>query len=93
MNAFKVQPRTTPEQSELLLKMGLKKETSDMTIATHNGTRPAWSLARLVEIAFDQNGPDSVIHLYRHSNPFDDVIGFIDYQIEQGLIKPEYLKQ
>lgn len=54
---------------------------------------PAWSLARLVEIAFDQNGPDSVIHLYRHNNAFNDVIGFIDYQIERGFIKPEYLKR
>lgn len=53
---------------------------------------PAWSLARLVAIAFDQNGPDSVIHLYRHSDPFEDVIGFLDYQIERGLIKAEYLK-
>ncbi len=56
------------------------------------GILPAWSLARLVAIAFDQNGPDSVIHLYRHSNPFADVIGFLDYQIERGLIKSEYLK-
>lgn len=57
------------------------------------GILPAWSLARLVEIAFDQNGPDTVIHLYRHNNPFADVIGFLDYQIERGLIKAGYLKQ
>lgn len=56
------------------------------------GLLPAWSLARLVAIAFDQNGPDSVIHLYRHSDPFEDVIGFLDYQIEAGHIKAEYLK-
>jgi hypothetical protein len=53
---------------------------------------PAWSLARLVTIAFDQNGPDSVIHLYRHSDPFEDIIDFLGYQIEAGHIKPEYLK-
>lgn len=92
MNAFKVQPCTTPEQSELLLKMGINPETADSLIATHKGCTPAWSLARLVAIAFDQNGPDSVIHLYRHSDPFADVIGFLDYQIERGFIKPEYLK-
>ena len=57
------------------------------------GILPAWSLARLVAIAFDQNGPDSVIHLFRHSDPFEDVIAFLDYQIERGFIKPEYLKQ
>lgn len=61
--------------------------------ALGNSYIPAWSLARLVAIAFDQNGPDSVIHLYRHSDPFADVIGFLDYQIERGLIKAEYLKQ
>ena len=85
---------TTLEQSERLLKMGLHPETANMVHATSDGKRvPAWSLARLVAIAFDQNGPDSVIHLYRHSNPFEDVIGFLDYQIERGFIKPEYLKQ
>ena len=59
----------------------------------HPKAYPAWSLGRLLEIAFDQNGPDSVIHLYRHSNPYEDVIAFLDYQIERGFIKPEYLPE
>ena len=93
MKAINTVPCTTFEQSNLLLKMGLNPETADGTTATHKGSTPAWTLARLVAIAFDQNGPDSVIHLYRHSDPFADVIGFLDYQIERGFIKPEYLKQ
>ena len=92
MKARDTRPVTTLEQSELLLKMGLSPETADSVIATHKGHTPAWTLARLVAIAFDQNGPDSVIHLYRHSDPFEDVIAFLDYQIEAGHIKPEYLK-
>ncbi len=59
----------------------------------HPKAYPAWSLGRLLEIAFDQNGPDSVIHMYRHSNPYEDVIAFLDYQIERGFIKPEYLSE
>ena len=92
MKAIKTFPCTTIEQSNLLLKMGINPKTADSVIATHKGHTPAWTLARLVAIAFDQNGPDSVIHLYRHSNPFEDVIAFLDYQIEAGHIKPEYLK-
>lgn len=85
---------TTLEQSKRLLKMGLHPETANLVHVTPDGRRvPAWSLARLVAIAFDQNGPDSVIHLYRHSDAFEDVIAFLGYQIEQGYIKPEYLKQ
>lgn len=85
---------TTLEQSERLLKMGLHPETANMVHVVPDGNRvPAWSLARLVAIAFDQNGPDSVIYLYRHSDPFEDIIDFLDYQIERGFIKPEYLKQ
>ena len=95
MKARDTRPVTTLEQSEQLLKMGLSPETADGVVPVHtgNGSMPVWSLARLVAIAFDQNGPDSVIHLYRHSDPFEDIIAFLDYQIEAGHIKPEYLKQ
>ena len=107
---FNSQICTSKSQSEELLKLGLKKETADCTLAVgedgkfipvatrafprhHPKAYPAWSLGRLLEIAFDQNGPDSVIHLYRHSNPYEDVIAFLDYQIERGFIKPEYLSE
>lgn len=111
MVTFNTTSGTTPEQSERLLKMGLKPETADLVL-DRDGTYfnplpksmpwlladtkwfvPAWSLSRLVAIAFDQSGPESVIHLYRHSNAFEDVMAFLDYQIEAGLIKAEYLKQ
>ena len=75
MKEFNSQTCTTREQSERLLKLGLKKETADMAIESDLESTyevyyisayppskrgiPAWSLHRLIEMIDDE----CVIHL------------------------------
>ena len=100
---FKSQICTTKEQSERLLKMGLKKETADMfhyqwsegiwgiearIPCTYNERMiPAWSLHRLLEIS----GQRAISPFSLLENLYDDVIAHIKSLIHLGYIKEEYL--
>ena len=98
---FKSQICTTKEQSERLLKMGLKKETADMGLAgdipiaiedwkTQDTTLidfPAWSLHRLIEIS-DQR---AISPFSQIENLYDELIAIIQSYIHLGYIKKEYL--
>lgn len=103
---FKSQICTTREQSELLLALGLKKETADMYLCPSvDGTIyqvvqlpdssfaedeiPAWSLHRLIKLAYG-NWDEDIVPVYL-GNSYDMLIGRIEFQIKQGKFNKEYL--
>lgn len=53
---------------------------------------PAWSLDRLLELAFDQNceHADRLIFSKDNSQRYDEVIKFLIYLIDNNYINPEY---
>ena len=106
---FKSQPCTSKEQSERLLALGLKKETSDMGFREFgNGWKeyfidgdvynlssskifPAWSLHRLIELAYG-NWKEDIAPVYL-GNSYDMLIGRIEFQVKQGKFNKEYLEE
>ena len=100
---FNSQICTTREQSERLLALGLKKETSDMhhykwsegywdiQACPVRGSEPcyipAWSLHRLIELS-DIGIMDSSI-----DNIYDKVIRYIEFLIKCGDFNEEYLDE
>ena len=104
---FKSQVATTKEQSERLLALGLKKETSDMVIFfntpitiswakagpyTKDNSIPAWSLARLFEIS------NSAIHIglpamIDRQQPYDYLITTIEDYIKRDCFNKDYLEE
>ena len=98
---FKSQICTTKEQSERLLKLGLKKETADMVHQSIGATPynvwykteivqdfiPAWSLNRLLEIGFPKG-----IGFVVANNAFDNIISLIERRINNEVFNKEYLE-
>ena len=104
---FNSQICTTREQSERLLSLGLKKETADCHWAYHSVTAtryvvahpcdgvgeciPAWSLHRLIELAYG-NWKEDIVPVYL-GNSYDMLIGRIEFQVKQGKFNKEYLER
>ena len=100
---FKSQICTTRKQSERLLSLGLKKETADCCYYYYDGEYliafaedakypsdiPAWSLHRLIELAYG-NWKEEIVPVYL-GNSYDMLIGRIEFQVKQGTINEEYL--
>ena len=98
---------TTREQSEKLIALGLKKETADCHWAYHSVTAtryvvahpcdgvgeciPAWSLHRLIELAYG-NWKEDIVPVYL-GNSYDMLIGRIGFQVKQGKFNKEYLEE
>ena len=98
---FKSTIATSREESEKLLSLGLKKETADMYYAKHWQTAvtkkhdadvlekeniPAWSLYRLMEIAFPKG-----IGIVAINGMFNNIINLIEKRINNGTFPKEYL--
>ena len=113
---FKSQICTTKEQSERLLKLGLKKETADMlhyksasmkewgVLATPFTAEckhckcyfPAWSLHRLMEIAYKGDILGCVALNFHEKNIgsyYELVIKVIEYLINVKEFNQEYLEE
>lgn len=101
---FKSQVYTSREQSERLLALGLRKETADMVYYQHweNAVQkkhdidvlseyniPAWSLHRLIKLAYG-NWDEDIVPIYL-GNSYDMLIGRIEFQVKQGKFNKEYL--
>ena len=102
---FKSQVCTSSIQSERLLSLGLKKETADMwyphfastcpiplvdeTLASDD--IPAWSLHRLIKLAYG-NWDEDIVPIYL-GNSYDMLIGRIEFQVKQGKFNKEYLEE
>lgn len=95
---------TDRHQSERLLALGLRKETADMAwlrghekpVVLSNtfndkeyGCIPAWSLHRLIELAYG-NWNEDIAPIYL-GNSYDMLIGRIKFQVRQGKFNKEYL--
>lgn len=111
---FKSTIATSREQSEKLLSLGLKKETSDMTIHIKKDGSwyvtaepfyeweddlntlpcleepekiiPAWSLYRLMEIAFPKG-----VGIVAINGMFNNIINLVEKRINNGTFLKEYL--
>jgi hypothetical protein len=113
---FKSAIYTTKEQSERLLKLGLKKETADCHWFYHDEHWeikigfdlmscenlypkyyiPAWSLHRLMEIAYKGDILGCVALNYHERNIatyYEQVIKVIEYLINVKEFNPEYLEK
>lgn len=101
---FKSAICTSRSQSERLLALGLKPETADMRwerisekYAYYPSTKtpyassdiPAWSLHRLIELAYG-NWKEEIVPVYL-GNSYDMLIGRIEFQVKQGKFNKEYL--
>ena len=100
---FKSAICTSREQSERLLALGLKKETADCCYYYYDGEYliafaedakyesdiPAWSLHRLIELAYG-NWKEEIVPVYL-GNSYDMLIGRIEFQVKQGKFNKEYL--
>lgn len=100
---FKSQICTSREQSERLLALGLKKETADCCYYYYDGEYliafaedakypsdiPAWSLHRLIKLAYG-NWDEAIVPIYL-GNSYDTLIGRIEFQIKQGKFNKDYL--
>ena len=99
---FTSQICATEEQSERLLKMGLKQETADCVMMYYDGwhigeaehfdfdkdpVEPAWSLHRLIEIS----GQRAISPFSQIENLYDEIIAIIQSYIHLGYINKEYL--
>ena len=106
MTEFKSQICTTVEQSDRLLGLGLKPETADMYYRTNwinavaandvidlyeDDVIPAWSLHRLIELAYG-NWKEDIAPVYL-GNSYDMLIGRIEFQIKRGIFNKEYLEE
>ena len=101
---FNSQICTTREQSERLLALGLKKETADC-MHTHcwspedgiTNDIPAWSLGRLLEIVkncaepYAQKKDIEITFNLSKDNPYDFLIGEVEWLIKEGYFNKEYL--
>lgn len=107
---FKSQICTTREQSEKLLKLGLKKETADMVhqpIGTtpfnvwdkqeiEDDFYPAWSLHRLIEIAYKGDILGCVVLNFHERNIgayYEQLIKVIEYLIGIKEFNEDYLEE
>lgn len=109
---FKSQICTTREQSERLLKLGLKKETADCALlpltdkvtsvlvkpSTKDikNTIPAWSLHRLMEIAYTGDILGCVALNFHERNMgvyYEHVIKVIEYLIGIKEFNKDYLEE
>ena len=52
---------------------------------------PAWSLHRLIELAYG-NWKEEIVPVYL-GNSYDMLIGRIEFQVKQGKINKEYLEE
>ena len=100
---FNSQICTSREQSERLLALGLKKETADMWYphfaktcplplvdeVLNSDDLPAWSLHRLIKLAYG-NWDEDIVPIYL-GNSYDMLIGRIEFQVKQGKFNKEYL--
>jgi hypothetical protein len=96
---FNSQVCTTKEQSERLLKLGLKPETADMYIFDNevyvgdpniDCYIPAWSLHRLLcMLDYDNAATFNIMP----NLAYEDVIATISLRINCGAFNKEYLKQ
>lgn len=99
---FNSQICTTKEQSERLLKLGLKPETADCynreedygysnwigKPSLHSDV-PAWSLHRLMEIL---DSPLIEFNVLSY-DPYEEIISIISECIKKGYISKEYLNK
>lgn len=100
---FNSQVCTDKVQSERLLSLGLKKETADCCYYYYDGEYliafaedakypsdiPAWSLHRLIKLAYG-NWKEDIVPVYL-GNSYDMLIGRIEFQVKQGKFNKEYL--
>ena len=100
---FKSAICTSRSQSERLLALGLKKETADCCYYYYDGEYliaftedakypsdiPAWSLHRLIKLAYG-NWKEDIVPIYL-GDSYDMLIGRIEFQVKQGKFKKEYL--
>ena len=94
---FNSQICTSREQSERLLKLGLKKETADMCIHRNvelafpcpadEGLFPAWSLHRLIEMTASKWQEYMVLL----PDAYDEIISDIEIEIGRGSFNKEFL--
>ena len=100
---FNSQVCTSREQSERLLKLGLKKETADcchrnnsldgkpyttaLFVGKHSSDIPAWSLARLIEMVASK-WQEYMVFL---PDAYDEIISDIEIEIGRGDFPKEYL--
>ena len=85
------------------MALGLKKETADCCYYYYDGEYliafaedakypsdiPAWSLHRLIELAYG-NWKEDIAPVYL-GNSYNMLIGRIEFQIKQGKLNKEYL--
>lgn len=97
---FKSRIATSREESEKLLSLGLKKETADMIhqpigvtpfnvwneTEIESNFSPAWSLYRLIEIAFPKG-----VGVVAVNGMFNNIINLIEKRINNGTFPKEYL--
>lgn len=122
MENFKSQICTTKEQSERLLKLGLKKETADCYLFEYDKEKykviaeswlnltadkeyhsqykdvcfPAWSLHRLMEIAYNGDILGCVALNFHERNIgayYEQVIKVIEYLIGVKEFNKDYLEE
>lgn len=106
MNQIKSQVCTNKEQSERLLKLGLKKETSDMTLRFYEGYHdpsccaceeddiPAWSFNRLWALYWSNKvDTDCLFGCGKYMSPYAKIVAMIEYDIEDGTFNKEYLSK
>lgn len=100
---FKSQICTSREQSERLLALGLKRETADCCYYYYDGEYliafaedakypsdiPAWSLHRLIKLAYG-NWKEDIAPIYL-GDSYDMLIGRIEFQVKQEKFNKEYL--
>jgi hypothetical protein len=91
------------EQSRRLLELGLKKEAADCCYYYYDGEYliafaedakypsdiPAWSLHRLIKLAYG-NWKEDIVPIYL-GDSYDMLIGRIEFQVKQGKFNKEYL--
>ena len=99
---FKSRIATSREESEKLLSLGLKKETADMIhqpigitpfnvwdeTEIENNFFPAWSLYRLMEIAFPKG-----VGIVAINGMFNNIINLVEKRINSGTFPKEYLNE
>lgn len=96
---FNNQISTNKEQSERLLKLGLRKDTADLYDGSifNTNTRPSWSLSGLLSMCDDtiRFGKDYIVCAMdfetKTNNGFDGIIDCIEWLISKNMFNKNYL--
>ena len=100
---FNSQICTSIEQSERLLKLGLKSETADMGWVSCVGGEwgivdrsryyadiPAWSLHKLIVMRLAHD-PFAMFQVNSNEDAYEKIISHIEHMIKEGYFPKEYL--